>query len=135
MTKTRIIVWSIAGALAVAGYIWFINSDSESGEGERRFSRDELLEFASNMENRLVMFQDRFERALADAPPGPVTDSCSARMQARLERCRKLLDSLYIVADLKAGTGLRDSLEDCYGEAKDEIFRMESLAGSGKGPG
>ena len=135
MSKTRIIVWSIVGVMAVAGYFWFINSDSEPGAGERRFSRDELLEFASNMENRLVKFQDRYGRALADAPSGPATDSCSARMQSRFERCRKLLDSLYMVADLKAGSDLRDSLEHCYGEAKGEIFRMESLAGAGRGPG
>jgi hypothetical protein len=135
MTKTRVIIWSIVGVLAVAGYIWFLNSDTESVGGERRYSRDELLEFASNMENRLVTFQDRFERALGDARSGPVTDSCSARTQARFERCRRLLDSLYIVADLEAGTLLHDSIEHCYGQAKDEIFRMESLAGAVKGPG
>lgn len=134
MSKTRIIVWSIVGVLAVAGYIWFINGDSGSVDGERRHSRDELLEFASNMENRLITFQDRYERALADAPSGPATDSCSARMEARFERCRKLLDSLYVVADFEVGADLRDSLEHCYGEAKDEIFRMESLAGAGRGP-
>jgi hypothetical protein len=135
MSKTRITIWSIVGVLAVAGYIWFLNSDTESVGGERRYSRDELLEFASNMENRLVTFQDRLERALAGAPSGPVTDSCSARMQVRFERCRRLLDSLYIVVDLEAGTHLHDSIEHCYGEAKDEMFRMESLAGAVKGPG
>jgi len=134
MSKTRIIIWSIVGVLAVAGYIWFINSDSGPDDGGRRFSRDALLEFAGNMENRLVTFQDRYERALAEAPSDPAADSCSARMQAMFERCRRLLDSLYVVADFEAGADLRDSLEHCYGEAKDEIFRMESLAGTGRGP-
>ncbi len=124
--KVRVIVWTVVGILVAVGVVFLLASKRIPG-GVAEFDRDDLLAFAGRMEERLAVFERRYERIKCDIPATPDADSSCRTLETRLVECHALLDSLRREEDTSVGVRIRKRAILTYHRAKDWLRKLSIL--------